>query len=442
MNINNVKDRIKYLIEKLMNSYKNPNIQGSLGELLEALKNNSLIVMEPSKVSASLERAQMANLKWLFCPECGYIKTVNSITLNRSELTCVKCGANLVQGYIGAPIDDNFEGYLHRLDISESGSVSRSEYLVKPMGELSFKVPNQKDAIQLKKLYCEVHKDKKEYIGIKARNNERPLASLAASCPYKESTCKYYKNGWCGLVQGIPFFKKMRGNIPIVLSPPSYGITKPLSITVFTYDPNKAEDITENLSDAFKRNNKYNQYFDKVLYLEHVKIYTITPMFLVGHPYSGNYKRIPVILRDDNDRIVALGRKMDTQGVLFVINKDNFKKPAEEKQDKVFEVAHSVSHVIQRALVTLTGLSPQEFGESIYEDAQQVEILAFDDSPGGIGAVKSVRDHADSFVMHLLNSSKPCVRNCLSACKACLFIENCYMLNRGLSWRYATRYFS
>ena len=97
---------------------------------------------------------------------------------------------------------------------------------------------------------------------------------------------------------------------------------------------------------------------------------------------------------------------------------------------------HTFSHAVLNTMPILTGLSPFEFGESIWasDDSYDYEVLIYDDSKGSIGGVRSVISNQS--IIHDLYAflvNVDCRRGCETACRACLFFERCGMLNRNLN---------
>jgi ATP-dependent helicase YprA (DUF1998 family) len=82
-------------------------------------------------------------------------------------------------------------------------------------------------------------------------------------------------------------------------------------------------------------------------------------------------------------------------------------------------------------------VDPREIEESILKNRDgSYEILIYDDSPGGVGATRAVVDLGMPDLVEEMRRfvSLPCPRGCLSACRACLYLEGCGSLNKGLSW--------
>jgi len=167
----------------------------------------------------------------------------------------------------------------------------------------------------------------------------------------------------------------------------------------------------------------------------------LTIMYLLGHPYSGRYRRLPVFDVDSQGKFIFLGRKLETEGLLVKLDYDAVEKIGEPIKATPLTVAHSISHIILLALTRLTGLSPSEFGEAVFIDKSErvAEILIYDNSPGGIGGVRTVAKDVADFVEYICDFSRPCPRMCRSACRACVFYETCAFGNMFLSWRAAEK---
>ena len=84
----------------------------------------------------------------------------------------------------------------------------------------------------------------------------------------------------------------------------------------------------------------------------------------------------------------------------------------------------------------MSGLDASEFSESFSPNDN--EIAVYDNSPGGIGGVRTVVENGSKgpelrrdYIAQLLNSLD-CQLDCSWSCKACLHTGNCGWINRQL----------
>jgi hypothetical protein len=141
---------------------------------------------------------------------------------------------------------------------------------------------------------------------------------------------------------------------------------------------------------------------------------------------------------------------METRGLLLKLNIEKVRQAAEAAEELGFPVAdeytvaHSISHAAIKAVVRISGLSYAEFGEALLESADSAvaEVLVYDNSPGGVGGVETIPNALAEFPSYLKEGASRCPRLCRSACRACLYVENCTSLNFNLSWFAANFYIS
>jgi len=131
-------------------------------------------------------------------------------------------------------------------------------------------------------------------------------------------------------------------------------------------------------------------------------------------------------------KITILCRRLQTKG-LIIRPKAHLFAGLEQNPQEVSKILHTISHAFLVDLPLVTGLEPNEFFESI--DVDRKEVAIFDNEPGGIGGVSTVvsGDELSSDYQGKVGESVDCDLDCSSACKACLYIENCGRLNRQLN---------
>jgi len=438
-------DRFKRTIENLKERQpSNTALYKALNDILNKVQNEeAYIIHNLDQVSYDTNVPPIVSFDYLICPRCNRILSFNTAQQGRDGYYyCPRCKARLVQAYVGVPHIDgiNRDNIIYFTTTTGLGAQQRDYYVQPTSNILDIRCQNQKYKGELK--------------GLRATNPRRPLQSLRFVCPFNDKNCKHYDHqhpGFCeaGKQSPVIFQPNKRGlrNGRNVVSKPSTAITKPFSITVFSPSPISELDLAVDVG-AVK-----DELRKKIPIINDVQpgkfnVYELTMMYLLGHPYSRRLSKIPVIVQDQWGNVNFLGRRLQTDGILFKLDYQKVEEVVNEINNipgvvrvDPFTVAHSLSHVMLLALTRLTGLSPNEFGESIFVDekGQVAEILIYDNSPQGIGGVKTAINNYSEFLSAICNFAQPCPRACRSACRACIFFEACPLQNFSLSWRASTR---
>jgi len=432
-------DRFVRTIEILKNkqSLLNVALSYALDYILDKIRNGTAyVIYDLRQVYYDTDVPPIESFDYLICPRCNSILSFNTAQQGSDGYYyCPHCKARLVQAYVGVPHIDG---------------INRSTVIYLTLGgrQQNYYVQSTSKIVEIQ---CPQHRGVLK--GLRAVNPRRPLQSLRFICPLNDKSCSHYdqKNpGFCnhGIQSPVVFpnITGLRGGRSII-SRPSTAITKPLSVTVFSPLPISKLDLAVNVASVKEVIRKVIPIMDDV-WPGKFNVYELTMMYLLGHPYSRRLSKIPVIVQDQRGNVNFLGRRLQTDGVLFKLNYQGVEKIVEEINNipgivhvDPFTVVHSLSHVMLLALTRLTGLSPNEFGESIFVDEKEqvAEILIYDNSPQGIGGVKTAINNYSEFLSAICNFAQPCPRACRSACRACVFFEACPLQNFSLSWRASTR---
>jgi len=425
-------------IEILVNkqSLLNTALSLALNDILNKVRSGAAYVTyDLDQVGYDVDVPPVVSFDYLICPSCNSIVSFYKAKLgNDGYYYCPHCGARLVQAYVGVP---------------HIGGVNRSTVMYVTLGgqQQGYYV---QPASNILDIWCPQHRGVLK--SLRATNPRRPFQSLRFVCPLKDTSCKYYdqNEGFCKHGQQSPvIFQNIMGlqGGRSVMSKPSTAITKPFSITVFSPSPISELNLAVDAKTVKEVMRKVIPIIDDVQPGK-FDVYELTIMHLLGHPYSRRLSKIPVIVEDQSGNVNFLGRRLQTDGVLFRLNYQKVEEVVNEINNipgivsvDPFTVVHSLSHVILLALTRLTGLSSNEFGESIFvdEEGQVAEILIYDNSPQGIGGVKTAINNYSEFLNAICNFAQPCPRACRSACRACIFFEACPLQNFSLSWRASTR---
>jgi hypothetical protein len=219
----------------------------------------------------------------------------------------------------------------------------------------------------------------------------------------------------------------------------SEGSTKPLRIAIHNFRPQDASSIDFNHDEL--------PGVSHVLFVKKLEIFQFSIALAIGLPYA-SIRRRPVVLfadvgPDGEERPYVLARQLITEGLIFKLSEGVVKDIVEEwarrrpgvpAEVQLSTLYHTVSHASLKPLPMMAGLDASEFGESF--SSIDNEIAVFDNSPGGIGGVRTIVEEESGrlrgdYVAQLLNSTL-CQMDCEWSCKACLHVANCGWVNRQL----------
>lgn len=390
------------------------NIKDAITEVLSYIRRGKVIVETPRSVNARLKYYPVVSLEYFLCPRCRRIYKEETT----ARLRCEACNGSLIQAYVGAPVDPGATRMQH-VSVVSSPPRGALDYLVLPTGALPIQCPRHRG-----------------FKGLKAENPLRPFYTLRYTCPFGDSSCSSYDRGFCKDGGSAIFFP--RGRIKRAIARPGEGLTRPYVEVVFR-EVERMEDLTECINSGLGA-----RAFSCAL-LGRFKVHALSLFYLVGHSYAPRKNRIPALALDDrSDTLRVVGRSMVTTGLLLRLDPERVSRVIEALRgfapiDELV-VAHSVAHAAVKAAVMLSGLSYGEFGEALYAGGGHLEVLIYDDSPGGVGGVDVVKESPLDFLNRLMQSAAPCPRACRAACRACLYVENCGSLNFMLSWMAANMY--
>jgi hypothetical protein len=436
LDTSSVVERLKVALKQYSSGFSQDSVFRKATEtVLNSVTNNTLkVVTKFQEVDCDFEYEEVASLKYLMCSKCGRVYNIDSLS-GSPPYFCEECRAVLVPAYVGVPAKS--DGRLHFVQYPSSLK-GAYENIIVPTSEI-YEINSCAKISSRNKKY-----EKWLPRGIKPKIRERPLQSLSFTCFLDDSNCPYYNSSFCNYSSDrsssrnrkiLVRFPPLKGSgtirIPAIPSP---GLTKPFTVATFV----RAGSAESEKGIAEKLN------ADSVE-LGHFRIYELAPFYLVGSPSMWKGGRIPVLVRDDENSVIALGRSMKTKGLLVRLNHKRAKEAVAHAENDLgghvkiplITLAHSVSHVLLSSVVKLTGLSSREFGEALYVDEtkESIEVMIYDDSPGGIGGVETVKRSKLDFIKYVKDFSSPCRRMCRSACKACLYLDNCFMMNYLLNWR-------
>jgi|GEM_PF-3271679 len=225
----------------------------------------------------------------------------------------------------------------------------------------------------------------------------------------------------------------------VITLTPSESITKPITISAFSYDKDCIEIETADELKGIK----------KLMFCKNLKIIQATIGYRAGHPKAGNKRRVMVFdasFEGSKEIFNIYVRYLETPGIVGKINDDHVRQaiqalsPSSTEDGinkKMWTALHTISHAFLVNLPSTTGLNSQDFAEAL--SIVHREFAVYDNSPGGLGGVEGVvnprvRMLDPNFELKL-RAAHHCPLNCTRACKACLYTDSCYMLNWNLDRR-------
>jgi hypothetical protein len=185
----------------------------------------------------------------------------------------------------------------------------------------------------------------------------------------------------------------------------------------------------------------------KLVDLEHsqfsrLRVLEVTYGYRVGNRFTG----VSEYYLDGQDNNVP-GRLTETQGFVMTLRPELYdavekireEQYREQSLDSVVEVAlHSLKHALLVLVPLYTGFEPDKFYGSFDALGSNAgaRVSVYDTDEGGSGGFASLMRDRTGFLRMLREIRKRLAcptRDCLTACKQCLFIKNCGNVNRKLN---------
>jgi len=262
---------------------------------------------------------------------------------------------------------------------------------------------------------------------IKILDKSRPVATL-----------KFEVNG--NLEDPLPVITQSAVMRHMITLTPSESITKPVTISAFSYDGSDCITIepAEELAGI-----------EQLIFCRNLKIIQATLGYRAGHPKSGSRSRIMVFdgaFEDSEEVYNIYVRYIEAPGIVGRIDEDKVKLAIkslnprireESISKKIWTALHTMSHAFLVNLPPATGLNSQDFAEAL--SMVHGEFAVYDNSPGGLGGIEGVVNTdlgmLDPNFEMKIRSSHVCPLDCTKACKACFYTDSCFMLNWNLDRR-------
>jgi len=301
--------------------------------------------------------------------------------------------------------------------------------------------------------------------GLVEADRSRPIDSLCWTCPIPEEPCQWRDDrNFCTYTRyaGQDWRPDLWGASQRVrLVPPpsrrrtvfgtfvdryrpitiSEGSTKPVRVAIHSFP--------ESASQPLRFHDDELRGIAEILFVRKLEIFQFTIALAVGLPYVSIRNRAIRLLSDvgpdGQDNLYVLSRRLLTEGIVIKLRPEVRNRilgqwlqarPEIPQATLSATLYHTVSHAFLKPLPIIAGLDASEFHESF--SPTDNEISVYDNSPGGIGGVRTVFEEGTEgpqlrgdYAAQLLNSLG-CQLGCLWSCKACLHTGNCGWINRQL----------
>jgi len=427
------------------------------GRMLDAIRRGNINFIKPSSVKLML-RGDVFQLNAFICTRCGLTK-LNYFPSEAKPPLCPNCNVEMVQAPIFVPY---VQGTKYPLDASHDKALIGTH-----LGSRNLR----------RRVLCPL--DRREPRGIKILDPQRPIRSMAwicpknlqekySECPYRreyitsygtrELVCCYdpddrkhnyisrrcEKEGYLPISVGIReailrrILSAVRRGIDIHFQPhlPVDGVAKPLVISVFHADSNSLKKV-----DAPLIYRRLGSYVD-IYYAEKMEIFQGAIGVRVGLPESPTRTRvfIPYLEQEGGSTVFRIYyRKFETSGIIVKADVQRLINVGKENvREKAEELVHTLLHAIIKHIPLFTGIEAQKFFEAIDLSGRDKGVVigaVYDNSEGTKGATKQILSGSElkRDLELLVLESVNCPLNCQYACRACLFLERCIWLNRGLN---------
>jgi len=416
MSARGVKDRFVKHLRMLSQEYQYiPALSRVFDYIANKAQAGQVVVEIPQVVHAAYERRDVADLRWFWCPRCGIIEHAGQLR----NFRCPNCGEAVVQGYVGPPTLAIPATTFIPIKVRPPSPRARGiRELIRP-------------TIDVVGLWCSRLGRRKL---VRARDPERPVASLTLYCPSPSNPgCNYYgPDGRCSEppARGRVFFPQPSGEFYSPY-PPSEALTRSFCISLHAVKETRSVAFEEELIPGVES-----------IELAKVNICELAISIGVGAPYSGRSKRKHYLVLSRNDNPYLLGRKLPTEALIVRLKACAVENVVNWLRSRKFEaspfiVVHTMAHALLNIAPLITGLTPMEFGECVWIDEEEgeYECIIYDDAKGGVGGVRTlVKDgELDYDLYRYIPAVIDCPRACEAACRACVFSPRCFMLNYRLN---------
>ena len=233
---------------------------------------------------------------------------------------------------------------------------------------------------------------------------------------------------------------------------PRESLNAPLTATgVISYDDEDDPEIIE-VNEVLE--SLLGQFFNQeIVDLKETKFSKMKILETVyGYRIGGRISGVSTTYVGLNSKTVV-GRVTDTKGFQIVIKpkiyemvdkiKEQMKNDEEYEADDILEIIlHSLKHAMLVQAPLFTGLDENKFhGSYEINDKKDEEwaarVFVYDTEDGGNGGFSTImrnRDVIENMLDDIRQVRLHCpVRECKTACKHCLFIKNCGLVNRRLN---------
>jgi hypothetical protein len=296
--------------------------------------------------------------------------------------------------------------------------------------------------------------------GLTEADRSRPIDSLCWTCPILSEPCqwrdeqnfctysRYSRENWRPdlwstsqriRLMASPFARRRTAFAtyvdryrPVTISE---GMTKPIRVVIHNF--------SDESSQLLRFHEDELRGISEIRFVRQLEVFQFTIALAVGLPYVSIRNRAIRLLSDGSDENpYVLSRRLITEGIVVrlrpevrdrILGNWTHLRPEVPERTLTATLYHTVSHAFVKPLPMIAGLDASEFNESF--SPMDNEVSVYDNSPGGIGGVRTVVDEGSflrgDYVAQLL-TSLDCQLDCLWSCKACLHTGNCGWINRQL----------
>ncbi len=372
----------------------------------------------PRSVNVSL-RTELADLRYVRCSKCGKVYDLETNPHLTLSLKCQSCRSSLVPAPIWAITSQNLP---IRPQITPQDNIkivfSVEDYSRNAHYHLQRIPPGEPPT------------------NIRIRDRARPVATLAFD---------YRRHKYTD--PNVRMALRERIFVYMLSLMPSESVSKPVSITAFSYNEESAFPVKLSVGGLGG--------VEEVLFCRDLEVLQATVGYYAGNPRAGTRSRVfieeAVPSPYSGASVTRLFvRYIRTQGLVVRVDENALNNALENlgmrrgntRNDNKYRwrALHTLSHAFLVSLPQVVGLEGTDFGEAL--SVANNEIAVYDNAPGGLGGIEGVVQSYDSQELFLdpnyemrIREAADCALECIKACKACLYTDSCYMLNWNLDRR-------
>ena len=415
-------------------------IEQDTGILLPKPTKRPIRVMVPGKIDLRIDET----LENVYCTnyKCGTLWKLGWLSRghkSRGLPKCALCGSRVQQAPIFVPVTEDSGIAVGGAGIHLGSTIQNLPYRMMfchyktPKG--GCRAPTSVDR------QCVPREQFEGMLGsLVMRNPQRPIDSLRLCNP----VCPK------GLpVPDIQIIRPRRaGNTWFSIAFPKEELNVPLhasAVETFEGEEPDADEVNKVVSPLLGR------FFDgKVVDFQNTKFTNMKILETVYGYRTGNQNTGTTTSYIGIDRKTVLGRITNTKGFQITIKPEIYKRISAIKEkirlhyadEEILEVIlHSLKHALLVEVPVFVGLDEHKFHGTFEinenRDEWAARVYVYDTEDGGSGGFSTIMGNRDILVTMLddvrLRRINCPVRECIKACKHCIYIKNCGFVNRKLN---------